>query len=71
VRYVVAEIPIKQKERRNVWPILLAVLALVLVLGFVFGNKRVDRSRLAADTTSSTTSATSNGAVADSAKRNP
>jgi hypothetical protein len=44
---------------------LLGLIALVLVLGFFFGRKRVERPGLAADTTSSTTSATSNGAVAD------
>ena len=65
-----AEIPIKHKERRNVWPVVLGLLALVLVLGFLFGRKRVDRAGLAADTTSSTTS-TSNGAVADTAGRHP
>ena len=66
-----AEIPIQHKERRNVWPILLALIALVLVLGFLFGTKNVQRGRLAADTTSSTTSATSNGAVADTARHRP
>jgi LPXTG-motif cell wall-anchored protein len=61
----VAEIPIKHRERRSPWPMLIGLIALVLVLGFLFGRKRVDRAGLAADTTSSTTSATSNGAVSD------
>jgi len=67
----VAEIPIKHKERRNVWPIVLALVALVLVLGFLFGTKRVPRTGLASDTTSSTTSTSSNGAVADTARHRP
>jgi LPXTG-motif cell wall-anchored protein len=66
----VAEIPIKRKDRRNAWPLLLGLLALILVLGFLFGRKRVDKAGFAADTTSSTTS-TSNGAVADTSSRHP
>ena len=66
-----AEIPITRKERRNIWPMLIGLLALVLVLGFLFGRKRVTRPGLASDTTSSTTSTTSNGTVADSASRRP
>jgi LPXTG-motif cell wall-anchored protein len=69
VRYVVAEIPISRKDRRNIWPMLLGLLALVLVLGFLFGKRRVAKPGLASDTTSSTTSATSTGAVADSGAR--
>jgi LPXTG-motif cell wall-anchored protein len=67
----VAEIPITRKEKRNIWPMLLGILALVLVLGFLFGRRHVDRPGLAADSTSSTTSTTSNGTVADSASRRP
>lgn len=65
-----AEIPITRKERRNIWPMLIGLLVLVLVLGFLFGRKRVDRAGLASDTTSSTTS-TSTGSVADTARRHP
>jgi hypothetical protein len=68
VRYFVAEIPITRKNRRNLWPMLLGLLALVLVLGFLFGKRRVTKPGLASDTTSATTSATSTGAVADSAR---
>src|SRR5512140_8234 len=68
VRYVVAEIPITRKERRNIWPMLVGLLALVLVLGFLFGRRHVAKPGLASDTTSSTTSATSNGAVADTSR---
>src|SRR3954465_12248658 len=71
VRYVVAEIPITRKEKRNIWPMLLGILALVLVLGFLFGRRNADRPGLAADSTSSTTSTTSNGTVADTASRRP
>jgi hypothetical protein len=70
VRYVVAEIPIKQKDRRRAWPLLLGLLALALVLGVLFGRTRTVKPGLASDTTSSTTS-TSNGAVADTASRHP
>ena len=68
VRYLVAEIPITRKERRNIWPALIGLLALVIVLGFLFGRKHVTRPGLAADTTSSTTSATSTGSVADTSR---
>jgi LPXTG-motif cell wall-anchored protein len=64
-RYLVAEIPITRKERRNIWPALIGILALVIVLGFLFGRRHVTRPGLATDTTSSTTSATSTGSVAD------
>jgi hypothetical protein len=50
---------------------LLGLLALVLVLGFLFGRKHVTKPGLAGDTTSSTTSTTSNGTVADSTSRHP
>ena len=60
-----AEIPITRKERRNIWPALIGLLAIVIVLGFVFGRRHVVRPGLATDTTSSTTSATSAGSVAD------
>lgn len=60
-----AEIPITRKERRNIWPALIGLLALVIVLGFLFGRKQVAKPGLATDTTSSTTSATSTGSVAD------
>jgi LPXTG-motif cell wall-anchored protein len=61
----VAEIPITRKERRNIWPALIGLLALVIVLGFLFGRRHVNRPGLATDTTTSTTSATSTGSVAD------
>jgi LPXTG-motif cell wall-anchored protein len=67
VRYFVAEIPITRKDKRNIWPILLGLLALLVVLGLLFGKRRVAKPGLAGDTTSSTTSATSTGAVADTA----
>jgi hypothetical protein len=51
---------------------LLGLLALVLALGFLFGKRRVTKAGLATDSTSSaTTSATSTGAVADTASRHP
>ena len=62
-----AEIPITRKERRNIWPVLIGLLALVLVLGFLFGRKHVTKPGLASDTTSST----ANGSVADSTNRRP
>lgn len=65
-----AEIPIKPKNRTKAWPLVLGLLALALVLGVLFGRTRVDKAGLASDTTSSTTS-TSNGAVADTASRRP
>jgi LPXTG-motif cell wall-anchored protein len=64
----VAEIPITRKERRNIWPALIGLLALVIVLGFLFGRRHVTRPGLATDTTSSTTSATSTGSVADTSR---
>ncbi len=62
-----AEIPITRKERRNIWPMLIGLLALVLVLGFLFGRKRVTHPGVASDTTSST----ANGAVAGSPNQRP
>jgi len=35
----VADIPIQRKEGRNIWPLLLGLLALVAILWFVFGRR--------------------------------
>ena len=58
-----AEIPIQRKEGRNIWPMLLGLLALLAVLWFIFGRRNNDNTAAArADST-----AVASGAVTDSA----
>ena len=59
-----ADIPIQRKEGRNIWPLLLGLLALVAILWFVFGRRSTANTAAArADST-----AVASGAVgADSA----
>jgi putative membrane protein len=38
----VADIPIQRKEGRNIWPLLLGLLALAALLWFIFGRDRTD-----------------------------
>jgi len=48
----VAEIPIQRKEGRNIWPMLLGLLALLAVLWFIFGRRNNDNTAAArADST--------------------
>jgi putative membrane protein len=48
----VAEIPIQRKEGRNIWPLLLGLLALAAILWFIFGRDRTDNTAAArADST--------------------
>jgi putative membrane protein len=48
----VAEIPIRRKEGRNIWPLLLGLLALAALLWFVFGRDRTgDTAAARADST--------------------
>jgi len=59
----VAEIPIQRKEGRNIWPMLLGLLALLAVLWFIFGRRNNDNTAAArADST-----AVASGGVTDSA----
>ena len=47
-----AEIPIQRKEGRNIWPMLLGLLALLAVLWFIFGRRNNDNTAAArADST--------------------
>ena len=58
-----AEIPIQRKEGRNIWPMLLGLLALLAVLWFIFGRRNNDNTAAArADST-----AVASGGVTDSA----
>lgn len=55
-----ADIPIRRKEGRNVWPLLIGLLALLAILWFVFGRNKTDTTAAArADST-----AVASGAVA-------
>ncbi len=55
-----ADIPIQRKEGRNIWPLLLGLLALVAILWFVFGRRGANNTAAArADST-----AAASGAVA-------
>jgi putative membrane protein len=48
----VAEIPIQRKEGRNIWPMLLGLLALLAVLWFLFGrNRNANTTAARADST--------------------
>jgi len=47
----VAEIPIQRKEGRNIWPLLLGLLALLAVLWFIFGRRNNDTTAARADST--------------------
>jgi putative membrane protein len=48
----VADIPIQRKEGRNIWPLLLGLLALAALLWFVFGRDKTDDTAAArADST--------------------
>jgi putative membrane protein len=59
----VAEIPIQRKEGRNIWPMLLGLLALLAVLWFIFGRRNNDNTATArADST-----AVASGVTTDSA----
>ena len=55
-----ADIPIQRKEGRNIWPLLLGLLALLAILWFVFGRRNADNTAaVRADST-----AAASGAVA-------
>jgi putative membrane protein len=48
----VADIPIQRKEGRNIWPLLLGLLALLAILWFVFGRRNTsDTAAARADST--------------------
>jgi putative membrane protein len=47
----VAEIPIQRKEGRNIWPMLLGLLALAAILWFIFGRNRDNTTAARADST--------------------
>ena len=57
----VAQIPIQRKERSNIWPLLLGLLAVLAVLWYVFARKHTDDT--AQRPADSTTTVASNGAV--------
>ncbi len=58
-----AEIPIQRKEGRNIWPILLGLLALLAILWYLFGRNRNDTVAATADTTAAVSTATAAGAM--------
>jgi len=56
----VAEIPIQRKEGRNIWPMILGLLALLAILWFLFGrNRNANTAAARADSTA----VASNGAM--------
>ncbi len=51
-----AEIPIRRKEGRNIWPLLIGLVALAAVLWFVFArDKTPDTTAVRADSAAVTT----------------
>jgi putative membrane protein len=55
----VAEIPIRRKEGRNIWPLLLGLLVLLAILWYVFGRRNNDNTAAArADSTAVASAAT-------------
>ena len=42
-----AEIPIRRKEGRNIWPLLIGLVALAAVLWFVFARPKTDTTAAA------------------------
>jgi putative membrane protein len=61
----VAEIPIRRKEGRNIWPLLLGLLALAALLWFIFGRDRTDDTAAAR---ADSTAAASGTVTTDSAR---
>jgi putative membrane protein len=55
----VADIPIRRKEGRNIWPLLLGLLVLLAILWYVFGRRNNDNTAAArADSTAVANAAT-------------
>jgi putative membrane protein len=55
----VADIPIRRKEGRNIWPLLLGLLVLLAILWYVFGRRNNDNTAAArADSTAVASGAT-------------
>ena len=66
-----ADIPIQRKEGRNIWPLLLGLLALVAILWFVFGRRGADNSAAArADSTAAASGAVATDSAAGMAGHN-
>jgi putative membrane protein len=53
----VADIPIRRKEGRNIWPLLLGLLVLLAILWYVFGRRNNNTAAAPADTTAVASSA--------------
>jgi putative membrane protein len=61
----VAEIPIQRKEGRNIWPLLLGLLALLAALWFIFGRDNdADTAATGADSTAVATGAVTTDSAA-------
>ncbi len=60
-----AEIPIQRKEGRNIWPLLLGLLALLAIIWLLMGRRRGDTTATVPDTTRTVATGTvTPGAVA-------
>jgi len=59
----VADIPIRRKEGRNIWPLLLGLLVLLAILWYVFGRRHNDNTAAAR---ADSTAVASNGVTTDS-----
>jgi len=67
----VADIPIQRKEGRNIWPLLLGLLALVAILWFVFGRRSADNTAaVRADSTAAASGAVATDSAAGMAGHN-
>ena len=66
-----ADIPIQRKEGRNIWPLLLGLLALVAILWFVFGRRSADNTAaVRADSTAAASGAVATDSAAGMAGHN-
>jgi len=67
----VADIPIQRKEGRNIWPLLLGLLALLAILWFVFGRRNADNTAaVRADSTAAASGAVATDSAAGMAGHN-
>lgn len=67
-----AEIPIRRKEGRNIWPLLIGLVAVVAVLWFLFARpKTPDTSAARADSAAVATPGVTRDSAAGSAATSP
>ncbi|HKP15912.1 MAG TPA: hypothetical protein VJT85_07605 [Gemmatimonadaceae bacterium] len=67
-----AEIPIRRKEGRNIWPLLIGLIALAALLWFVFArDKTPDTAAARADSAAAVTPAPTTDSAAGAATTTP